>query len=298
MVLRWAAAVSGLLMMLADQVERECFIGRIPVTVEEADRNTLHAFVHEIFIGFRELHLNDFAKNQAVGTGPFINLASSLAGDERFRLSISKVKDVPWVRPLQSQNVAKTPGGDQSDLRAFSLQNRVDDKRLTVKQLTDLVGVNFAEFENLPDALPEIVRRHLCLRPGGRAAVIIERHKVYEAAPDVDRNSQRHLNSSSWKRGLERNLKKLLILISIRRQGYIIVFTPACATQGQFDGTPRLRTAATGKTTEFCSIGTQGSHAHTEMLEECYDQKSSLFRSVHGPGPDLAPHLSGKGLGG
>ncbi len=170
------------------------FVVRVGIGVQQADGDRLYALGAE-----QRQRLVERGKVQrrdlvAVIIHPLDDLAAEIALHERGRLLVSEIEEVRPVTAADLDGIAKALGGDQPDLGALALGQRVDDDRGAMGEEIDRADIDLGLFQNVENALFKIRRRGVgFFRAHGLDAgfkVGLEIDEVGEGAADIGRDAR------------------------------------------------------------------------------------------------------------
>ena len=161
--------------------------------MQEADRHGLDAVGLEIIQDRRKsAHIKRFALDPLVGHASR-QFTAQVTRHERLWLAVMQVEEIRAVAARDLQRVAEAFGGDQPDLDALALGQRIDDDRRAVGEEVDGRRIDAAFFENVEYPLLEIGRRGVGLcSPDRRLAggqVGFKTDQIGEGAADIGCNA-------------------------------------------------------------------------------------------------------------
>ena len=163
--------------------------------MEEADGDRLDTLAAEVVEDggeFGEVERGNFLS--FVGQ-PATGFATQIARHEGRRLFVVEVEEIRPVATRDLETVTKPLGGDEPDLDALALGQRVDDDRCAMREEVDLGRCHATLADDVEHALLEIGRCGVGLRSSdyrlARCLIGLEHHEVRESASDVGRNADR-----------------------------------------------------------------------------------------------------------
>ncbi len=165
---------------------RLLLVRRVHVAVQEADRDRLDPALRELSGERLDLVFVDRLLDLAVGQRAFLDVEAQVSRHQRRRPPHVEPVDVGPPLPRELHHVAEPGRGQQRDLRALALDQRVGDERRGVDHLRQRIGL----------ALERVTQHGLdAVRGRGRRGErLADRHdavgagdaQVGERAPDVD----------------------------------------------------------------------------------------------------------------
>ena len=157
--------------------------------MQEADRHRLDAIRLEVVDDARErreVERPDFLATIGHAAG---QLAAQVARHEGFRLLVVEIEEIGPVAARDLERVAEALRGDEADLDALALGERVDDDRGAMCEEVDRRRIDAALFQDVEHALLEIRRRGVGLRGDdarlSRIAIGLEADQIGKGAADI-----------------------------------------------------------------------------------------------------------------
>ena len=152
---------------------------RVDIRVHEEDRHRLDAefsdFVGEFFQRRQIERRDDFS----LAAHPLRHFEAKLARNQRFVALVMQVERIGPVAARDFQNVAKPLARNQRGLRAFALNQRIDDQGRAVIDERGFGRLDFGFVETVENALDKII-------VGGRA-LGVDHFVVFVIEGDQDR---------------------------------------------------------------------------------------------------------------
>ena len=161
----------------------------VGVAVQQTDRDAFVLAASQRGIQtFRQL-----VDIQRIDDGPVCvdalgNFEGVRAPDDRFRLGVEQIVDLPAIVPLQQQNVAEPLGDQKRDGRALAFQHGVQRNRRTVRQIADGVDWQGGGVDGGQRAF--IGSRRCAGHLGNTDGAVVDGDQIGEGAADLDADAQ------------------------------------------------------------------------------------------------------------
>ncbi len=136
--------------------------------------------------------IRDFGGAERLGSDaevghPLSDLKAQMPRHERHRLGVCEVVQVGSVRPADLQNVPEPAGSDQRGRCPTPLGDGVDHNGGAVDELVYRLGRDARTSQRIEDAVAELTRSGVRLRPHHLPADGVHGHKVGEGAANIHR---------------------------------------------------------------------------------------------------------------
>ena len=121
-----------------DEIAHQLLVGGVPVSVQEADRERLHAVVHQVADLAADCVRVDRLQHGAVAAHALRDLAAVAPARERLREGQEQVVDVVALLRTHLQNVPEAPGGQQPEPGPAAFDDGVGGEGGPVHDVADL----------------------------------------------------------------------------------------------------------------------------------------------------------------
>jgi len=179
----------------------------VAIGVQEADGDRLDAVGLELAGGFAHLVEIDRGHNLAVAVHALRDLETVAARHQRVGILQEEIVDVVALLGAHLQDVAEAGSGDQAELGAFPLDQRIGDEGRAMYDLAHLgesdAGIGDELAEALQRADRRIMRRRQAFVQQDLGALGVEQDEVGERPPDVEADAitslgLRHVLGPCW----------------------------------------------------------------------------------------------------
>ena len=171
---------------LLDQREHALLVARVPVAVEEADRDGGDAGGGQACDCLHGPVLVELPHDLAERVQPLRDLGATILRRQRAGLRVVKVVDRVPILPLQLEQVLEAGRGQEAELRTLALQHRVGGDRRSVDQLHAVEALVRDHRQRFEDAFGRVGRGREGLGGGEDVPVRTDQDQVGESTADLD----------------------------------------------------------------------------------------------------------------